>query len=85
MESVALIWGAGGGIGSALVSHLRKMNWEVLAAGRGVSNNPILPAYAFLSSAPVLFGCNTRAFAPARAERIFAAYQEGSQGRLDFS
>jgi 3-hydroxy acid dehydrogenase / malonic semialdehyde reductase len=47
MESVALIWGAGGGIGSALVTHLRKINWEVLAAGRGVNDLEELTPYCY--------------------------------------
>lgn len=36
MSPVALIWGAGGGIGSEVVSTLHKMNWDVLAAGRNL-------------------------------------------------
>ena len=36
MNPVALIWGAGGGIGSALVSTLLSTNWEDLAAGHGL-------------------------------------------------
>jgi 3-hydroxy acid dehydrogenase / malonic semialdehyde reductase len=47
MNPVALIWGAGGGMGSALVSHLRSLNWDVLAAGRGVDALEELTPYSY--------------------------------------
>ncbi len=36
----ALIWGASGGIGSALVKALKRRGWRVLAAARSISNLP---------------------------------------------
>jgi NADP-dependent 3-hydroxy acid dehydrogenase YdfG len=36
MSDTAIIWGAGGGIGRALVNHLSERNWRVLAAGRNL-------------------------------------------------
>ncbi|MFO7623897.1 MAG: SDR family NAD(P)-dependent oxidoreductase [Anaerolineales bacterium] len=47
MNPVALIWGAAGGIGSALVAHLRSLNWDVLAAGRGVDALEELTPYCY--------------------------------------
>ncbi len=36
----ALIWGASGGIGSALVTTLKQENWRVFAAGRNLTHIP---------------------------------------------
>ena len=47
MNPVALIWGAGGGIGSALVSTLHSENWEVLAAGHNLEALEGLTAYCY--------------------------------------
>jgi len=47
MDPVALIWGAGGGIGSTLVSTLYKMNWVVLAAGHNLEALEGLTPYCF--------------------------------------
>jgi NAD(P)-dependent dehydrogenase (short-subunit alcohol dehydrogenase family) len=38
MSKTAMIWGAGGGIGRALVSRLRDEGWRVLALGRHVAD-----------------------------------------------
>ena len=37
MVQNAMVWGAGGGIGQALVSTLNKEGWHVVALGRGVA------------------------------------------------
>ena len=38
MAKTALIWGAGGGIGQALVHHLVGQGWQVYAAGRNLES-----------------------------------------------
>ena len=38
MIKTAMVWGAGGGIGRALVSNLREEGWRVLAMGRHVTD-----------------------------------------------
>jgi NAD(P)-dependent dehydrogenase (short-subunit alcohol dehydrogenase family) len=42
-----MIWGAGGGIGRALVSRLRKEGWRVLAMGRGTNGVSDLTPFVF--------------------------------------
>jgi NAD(P)-dependent dehydrogenase (short-subunit alcohol dehydrogenase family) len=42
-----MVWGAGGGIGRALVSRLRKDGWDVLALGRHTADVRDLTPYQF--------------------------------------
>jgi NAD(P)-dependent dehydrogenase (short-subunit alcohol dehydrogenase family) len=42
-----MVWGAGGGIGQALVSRLRDDNWRVLAMGRHAANLTDLTPHVF--------------------------------------
>ena len=43
----ALIWGASGGIGSALVTHLKQNNWRVFAAARHEDRIPPQADYTY--------------------------------------
>lgn len=43
----ALIWGASGGIGSALVTHLKRNNWRVFAAARQENRIPPEADYTY--------------------------------------
>jgi len=43
----ALIWGAGGGIGRAIISQLAKENWKILAAGRHLESFRDLTEYVY--------------------------------------
>jgi NADP-dependent 3-hydroxy acid dehydrogenase YdfG len=47
MAKTATVWGAGGGIGRALVSNLKEEGWRVLAMGRHVSELDDLTSYSF--------------------------------------
>ena len=47
MTSIAMVWGATGGIGRALVSRLREEGWRVLAMGRHTSDLSDLTPHRF--------------------------------------
>lgn len=47
MTKTALIWGAGGGMGQAIVRALAEQGWQVLAAGRGVERLHELAQHRF--------------------------------------
>lgn len=54
MDMEALIWGASGGMGSALVTHLKSQSWRVFAAARDEGRIPPEAdfTYRFDASAP---------------------------------
>jgi len=43
----ALIWGAGGGIGRAIVRQLARENWQILVAGRNLNSFTDLTDFVF--------------------------------------
>jgi NAD(P)-dependent dehydrogenase (short-subunit alcohol dehydrogenase family) len=47
MNKTAMVWGAGGGIGRALVSNLKEEGWRVLAMGRHAADLEDLTSYVF--------------------------------------
>jgi NAD(P)-dependent dehydrogenase (short-subunit alcohol dehydrogenase family) len=47
MNKTAMVWGAGGGIGRALVSNLKKEGWRVLAMGRHAADLEDLTSHVF--------------------------------------
>ena len=47
MIKTAMVWGAGGGIGRALVSELKREGWRVLAMGRHVADLDDLTTHIF--------------------------------------
>ena len=47
MIKTAMVWGAGGGIGRALVSNLKEEGWRVLAMGHHVADLKDLTSHIF--------------------------------------
>jgi NAD(P)-dependent dehydrogenase (short-subunit alcohol dehydrogenase family) len=74
MAKTAMVWGAGGGIGRALVSNLKSEGWRVLAIGRHAADLDDLTSHIFEADVAQ----------PSSVERALAAVRSQETDQVDF-